>query len=339
MKYCLSRLRHPGLFGEMSYQTFSSDIPRHRAITFTSAEQVEETFLNLGIHQEMQQLGRGSFQADLTLRSTELADLFADRYSKACRMKLESPPDMVGLFFFRSANGKLLASGANVANDKLFFQPKGVVANLVTPHLAGSEVIAIPDSRFNKLFETLCPNHTRPECMTVINGNTRQLDALRRAVLKLLAQPGDCLDKEELSNLLAATIAWMGDSTGQWQPKDLRVREPCRRVAKLTEEYIQEHYADAIHIEDICRVTRVGVRTLQRCFREYFDVTISEFISSVRLKKAHCELVASHHSEKTVSHIALKHGFNHLGRFSFLFRQRYGDYPSEVLALRAGCKS
>jgi len=323
----------------MNYQTFSSDIPKHRAITFSSAEEVEEAFLNMGIHQEMQQLGRGSLQAVLAVRSTELADLFADRYSKACRMKLESPPDMVGLLFFRSANDKLLTSGANVANDKLFFQPKGVVANLVTPDLAGSEVISIPDSRFNKLFETLCPNHTRPERMTVIAGNTRQLDALRRAVLNLLAQPETSLDKEEISNLLAATIAWISDSTGQWQPKDVRVHEPCRRIAKLTEEYIQEHYTDAIHMEDICRVTGVGVRTLQRCFRQYFDVNISEYISSVRLQNAHRELVASHRLEKTVSHIALKHGFTHFGRFSALFSQRYGEFPSKVLALRAGCKS
>jgi len=179
----------------MNYRMFSSDIPKHRAITFTSAEQVEETFLNMGIHQEMQQLGRGSFQADLTARSTELADLFADRYSKACRMKLESPPDMVGLLFFRSANAKLLASGANVANDKLFFQPKGVVANLVTPDLAGSEVIAIPDSRFNKLFETLCPNHTRPECMTVINGNTKARGLPGQGRTFQLAGGNHCLDR------------------------------------------------------------------------------------------------------------------------------------------------
>jgi AraC-like DNA-binding protein len=323
----------------MNYRTFSSDIPRHRAITFSSVEEVEETFLNMGIHQEMQQLGRGSFQADLAVRSTELADLFADRYSKACRMKLESPPDTVGLLFFRSANDKLLASGANVANNKLFFQPKGVVANLVTPNLGGSEVIAITDSRFNKLFETLCPNQSRPERMTVIEGNPRQLDRLRRAILKLLNQPASCLDKEDISNLLAATIAWIGDSTGQWQPKDLRVHESCRRIARLTEEYIQEHYTNAIHMEDICRVTGVGVRTLQRCFREYFDVNISEYILSVRLQNAHRELVASHRSEKTVSHIALKHGFTHFGRFSALFSQRYGDFPSKVLALRAGCKS
>ena len=323
----------------MNYRTFSSDIPRHRAVTFGSAEEVEETFLNLGVSQEMQQLGRGSFQADLALRSTEFADLFADRYSKSCRMNLETTPGMVGFLFYRSANGKLLADGANVANDKLCFQPKGVVVNLVTPDLAGSEVIAITESRFNELFETLCPNHTRPERMTVIAGNTRQLDILRKEVLKLLAQPEACRDEEEVSNLLAATITWMRNSTGQWQPKDLRSHESCRRIAKLTEEYILEHYSDAIHMEDICRVTGVGLRTLQRCFREYFDVIITEYILNVRLQEAHSELVTSHRSEKTVSRIALKHGFNHLGRFSAFYHQRYGDYPNKVLALRAGQKS
>jgi AraC-like DNA-binding protein len=322
----------------MNYQNFSADIPSHRAITFGSAEEIEETFLNMEIRQEMQQLGRGGFQADMAARSTGLADLVADRYSKACRMQLSPPPDTIALVFYRSVNGKLLASGANVANDKLCFQPKGVEVSLVTPDLAGSETILITESRFNDLFETLCPNHTRPEHMRVIAGNTSQLDALRRAVLKLLAQPDAFLDQEELSNLLTATIAWIGDSTGR-QPKDLRVRETCRRIAKLTEDYIQVNYTDAIHMEDICRVTGVGVRTLQRYFSEYFDVTISEYILSVRLHKAHCELVTSHHSEKTVSQIALQHGFNHFGRFSVHFHQRYGECPSEVLAQRAGCKS
>ena len=83
----------------MNYRTFSSDIPQQRTITFGSAEEVEETFLNLGVSQEMQQLGRGSFQADLALRSTEFADLFADRYSKSCRMNLETTPGMVGFLF------------------------------------------------------------------------------------------------------------------------------------------------------------------------------------------------------------------------------------------------
>jgi len=323
----------------MSYQAFASDLPRDRTITFRSAEEVEETFLQLGVNQETRQLGRGSFRSDLAARSTGQVELFADRYSKACRMYLEPPAGMVGLLFFRSANGRLLASGANVANDKLFFLPKGVVSGLVIPDLAGSEAIGIPEARFNEMIELLCPTCTRLDRMAVMEGNTKQLSALKRAVLNLLMQPGEHMDQEELSNLLAASISWIGDSSGQSRREKFSVYQAKRRIAKQAEEYIEENYTDVINMVDICGVTGVGVRTLQRCFREYFEATITDCILNVRLRNAYRELATTHDSQKTVTHIALQHGFRHLGRFSITFRQRYGVSPNEVLALRAGQKS
>jgi AraC-like DNA-binding protein len=323
----------------MSYRSFASDLPRDRTITFRSAEEVEETFLQLGVNQQMCQLGRGSFRADLTTRSNGQVELFADRYSKACRVYLEPPQGMVGLLFFRSAHGRVLASGASAANDKLCFFPKGVVSGLVTSNLAGSEAIGIPEPRFNEMIGLLCPTFTRPDRMEVMEGNMKQLSALKRTVLNLLRQPGEHLDQEGLSNLLAAVISWIADSNGQSRPERLRVYRARRRVAKLTEEYIEENYADPIHMEDICGETGVGVRTMQRCFREYFDVTITDYILSVRLHNAYRELATTHGPQETVTRIALRHGFSHLGRFSISFRHRYGTSPNEVLALRTGQKS
>ena len=198
--------------------------------------------------------------------------------------------------FFRSANGRILASGASVANDKLCFFPKGVVSGLVTPDLAGSEAIGIPESRFNEMIGLLCPTYTRPDRMEVMEGNMKQLSALKRTVLNLLSQPGEHLNQEQLSNLLAASISWIGDSSGQSRPERLSIYRARRRVAKQAEEYIEENYADR-------------------------------------------ELATTHGLQKTVTQIALRHGFNHLGRFSIAFRHRYGTSPNEVLALRAGQKS
>jgi AraC-like DNA-binding protein len=323
----------------MNYQSFASDLPRDRTITFRSAEEVEETFLQLGVNQQMRQLGRGSFRSDLTARSAGQVELFADRYSKSCRMYLEPPQGMVGLLFFRSARGRVLASGASVANDKLCFFPKGVVSGLVTSDLAGSEAIGIPESRFNEMFGLLCPTCTRPDRMEVMEGNMKQLSALKRSVLNLLSQPGEHMDQEQLSNLLAASISWLGDSSGQSRPEGLWAYQVRRRVARLAEEYIEENYANPIHMEDICGVTGVGVRTLQRCFREYFEVTITDYILNVRLQNAYRELAIAHDPQKTVTRIAMQHGFRHLGRFSITFRQRYGISPNVVLALQAGQKS
>ena len=41
-----------------------------------------------------------------------------------------------------------------------------------------------------------------------------------------------------------------------------------------------------------------------------------DYLKAVRLDAAHRELAAAHPSEDSVTDIALRHGFNHLGRFS-----------------------
>ncbi len=106
---------------------------------------------------------------------------------------------------------------------------------------------------------------------------------------------------------------------------------------KRAQEFIEEYYYGAVCSQDLCRVTGVGVRTLQRNFREYFGLTISKYLKTVRLDAARRELATAHPSQVSVAEIAaLRHGFNHLGRFSIQFHERFGDSPRETLAMRAG---
>jgi transcriptional regulator GlxA family with amidase domain len=85
-------------------------------------------------------------------------------------------------------------------------------------------------------------------------------------------------------------------------------------------------------LEDLCRETEVGIRTLQRCFREYFDLTVTDYLKTVRLDAAYRELKASNGERNTVTQIALQNGFTHLGRFSAAYHMRFGEMPSETLA-------
>jgi len=323
----------------MTYEEFASDLPLHGTIAFTSVEENEETFRRHGVNQEMRQLGKGKYRSDFAVRDTEHAALFADRYSKACLMYLEPPAGTVGLIVFRSANERFLASGASVANDKLVVVPDGSGTDLVTSDLAGSEAFAVPEARFIEMAEVLCPTYVRPEGMAVIEGNTAQLHALRKGVLDLIAHPELDPHGDQVSSLVEQTIAWMGHSSRQWRPENFTVNGARRRVAKLAQEFIEEDYYKSIRLEDLCRVTGVGVRTLQRAFREYFDLTITDYLKAVRLDASRRELAAAHPPEESVSVIALRHGFTHFGRFSGEFRRRFGELPKETLAMRAGRKS
>ena len=324
----------------MDYMEFASDLPLHRTTVFRSAEENEEMMQRLGVTQQMRQMGTGKFRADLAVRSTAQAEFYADRFSKSISMYLEPPPGMVGVLFPRSASGRFLASGQDTGNAKVVVIHAGSGIDIVIPDLAGSEALTIPQPRFTAMVEALSPTSDPQASLAVIEGNTAQLRTLRKAVINLLTHPELEPNDEEFSNLLAATIIWITHGTNQsWRSNASPVHAARVRIAKLAQEFIEEHHRETVCIEDLCHVTGVGVRTLQRCYREYFDVSISSYLKTVRLDAARRELTAAYPLEHSVTTIALRNGFTHLGRFSGEFRRRFGESPKDVLAIRAGRKS
>jgi len=320
----------------MNYDEFSSDLPSERTIRFDSAEEMEETFLQWGINQPIRQLGKGKFRSALAAQNTEQTDLFSDRYNTAISVYLEPQPGSVILLFPRSASGFFMVNGEDVGNDRLIVMAEGCSADIVVPALAGSEAIAIHETQFIDMIQVLCPMAVPLDVSAIADGDTAQLHALRKAVAHLVARPESGVRDEDVANVIARTIAWMGDSCLQWGTERLKWVGARTRVARLAQEYIEEHYREAVHIEDLCRVTGVGVRTLQRCFREYFDVTVSNYLKTVRLDMARRQLLAAHRSNDSVTQIAMDNGCTHLGRFSVEFRERFGRSPKETLAMQVG---
>jgi AraC-like DNA-binding protein len=317
----------------MTYEDFTAHLPSDRTQSFTSAEEIQEVVRRYGVSDYLvRQLGRGEFRSDWWMLETEEADLFSDRYNKAISLYLEPPVGAVGFMFGVSAGGQFLASGEEAGNDKLVFYPEGT--DIVTEGLAGSEAITVPEQRFAEMVEALCPQLERGR-VAVIGGNTAELHALRKGVVDLLAHPETDPRGEQAANLVAGTIAWMGHACADWNREIASIAGAKTRVAKLAQEYIEESYREVVRTEDLCRVAGVGVRTLQRCFRNHFGLTVMQYLKTVRLTAAHGELVASDPAQSSVAGIALRHGFSHLGRFSVEFRQRFGEEPREALARHA----
>lgn len=104
------------------------------------------------------------------------------------------------------------------------------------------------------------------------------------------------------------------------------------KIAKLTQKYIEVHYRETIKLEDLCLEMGIGTRKLQRCFKETFSLTITDYIKSTRLNAVNQELAESDSPHDAIATIALNHGFNHLGRFSTVYRKHFGETPSETLA-------
>ena len=99
---------------------------------------------------------------------------------------------------------------------------------------------------------------------------------------------------------------------------------------KLAEDYIHAHLKDPLSIDDLVTVTGVSQRSVFEGFKSFRGTTPMKYVLQLRLEKVRGELLTSG-PNRTVTDIALKWGFNQLGRFSVCYKKVYGESPSETL--------
>ena len=321
-----------------NYQEFASDL-RCPTIVCSSIEENEETLAVFDVDQHVRQIGKGRFRAHIAVRTVGEIDFFADRYNTALSLHCGSVKGTVGFMFPRSASGRFLASGEQLGEDRLIFVTDYSGTDIVIPALAGTEDIALSPEALEQRMAVLCPTIGIPEQATIYEGDPQELHVLRQAVVNIVSEPTKRFSEEQVANLIDRTVAWIGESAPYWGPETLTLDPNRSRIARKAQEFIEEHYDGCFRMEDLCRETGVGVRTVQRCFKDYFDVTVTEYLKTKRLDAAHRDLGAAHPNTDTVTDIALQHGFGHLGRFSVEFKERFGESPGVTLATSGSQKS
>ena len=96
-------------------------------------------------------------------------------------------------------------------------------------------------------------------------------------------------------------------------------------------EFARAHAAMPIAISDMAAAAGVSTRALQQNFRRFLGVTPMGYLRQLRLESAHYDLVNADPSA-TITEIAQRWGFVHMGRFAKEYRAAFGVSPSTDLA-------
>ena len=104
--------------------------------------------------------------------------------------------------------------------------------------------------------------------------------------------------------------------------------------ARRARAYLDANLDRAVSLAELCRITGTSARTIQYAFRDRYGVAPQVYHRSQRLSAVQRTLKRQWPGETTVTEAAFDHGFWHLGRFSQVFKTRFGESPSETLARR-----
>jgi AraC-like DNA-binding protein len=102
------------------------------------------------------------------------------------------------------------------------------------------------------------------------------------------------------------------------------------RHVRKAEDFVRGNLDNPISLDDIANAAGVTARSLQLGFRNFRNTSPMALLRSERLRRVHEELMAGAPGT-SVTEVATRWGFSHLGRFSQIYKEKYGQSPSKTL--------
>ena len=103
------------------------------------------------------------------------------------------------------------------------------------------------------------------------------------------------------------------------------------KTALAIRDQVIHHLDGKVSIKSLAKQYEVSEKTLQNSFRSLFGFTPNKFLRQLKLNLVHHELQKSNPEQTTVTEIALKWGFEHMGSFSAYYTELFGENPSQIL--------
>ncbi len=165
-----------------------------------------------------------------------------------------------------------------------------------------------------------------PSAIAVSDAPAALLDAVVR-LLRLLDEPGD---RRALAPLVKREILWrlitgeQGATVRQLGLADSSLSHISRAV-----RWIREHYAQPFRVEDVARMSGMGVSAFYRNFQAVTAMSPIQFQKQIRLQQARL-LLATH--PRDVTGVAQRVGYDNPSQFSREYRRQFGVPPSRDAA-------
>jgi len=115
--------------------------------------------------------------------------------------------------------------------------------------------------------------------------------------------------------------------------REMPVRQPSVLpvFVRRAEQYIAQHLKDDIQLSDIVEAAGVPARTLYHGFERFMGHSPMRWLRLRRLESARADIIASD-GEISVTALANQYWIGHGGRFANMYREIYGEQPSQTLS-------
>jgi AraC family ethanolamine operon transcriptional activator len=285
------------------------------------------------------------------IRETQTADVHKSAVLRAglCSVSFVEDPDPRSAFSkHRQDSARLRYSQYRQDSTKhLFFLPCGREVDVNVPAGFRSVYATFDQDVLLERARHLNPRLWERAPDDLMSLHTRRLRILATLLSDVLEpgapglRPGVRVDPQRMAHALidAAAFALSGTSLPE-------ATEPPRGETSLRSVrtvMAARAFVDACHavgdlptVVDLCAQAGVSQRALQYAFQEMLGLTPLAYLRAARLNQVRTELNRPNRPDLTVTDVAMRWGFFHLGRFAREYQALFLERPSQTLARAMG---
>lgn len=225
-------------------------------------------------------------------------------------------------------------------DDTAFFMPANIEYDIHVP--AGCKTIyaSFSQEEFLAAARLLDPRHWEKPVDSVAPIRTTQAAQFKQTVegwfdsVVAATVRGDSINPQIMRASLFQTFLQIATASTQDDPvPSVTDRARALQLGRMARAYAESRFdlGELPGIDDICAFVGVSERTLQYAFREYVGMSPVAYLRRCRLNRARSVLKASDPRTTTVTQVAMRFGFLHLGRFAADYGQLFHQPPSATL--------
>ncbi|MGI9244876.1 MAG: helix-turn-helix domain-containing protein [Verrucomicrobiales bacterium] len=282
------------------------------------------------------QLDRGEAEFQLTHAGIGGCQIARARFDRMLLQRGQAPPGMRTFVIPVKPDSTLEWRGRRVGGCDLLVFPEG--GELASCSPAGFDMItySVPVHRLDQMCEEL----QLPDLAQMLSGREvvsleeKAMAKLRWSFLRCTtaleaasAIPRAAGLREEVGKGLASEILLVL-ANGHLRTRSLPSARQQSACLDSAMRIIEGCGAVGLSVQQLCRETGVSERTLQYAFRGRFQLGPKAFLQAWRLNRVRRDLSVTSPRQLTISDVANRYGFWHLGQFAADYRRQYGELPS-----------
>ncbi|MBU1297377.1 MAG: helix-turn-helix domain-containing protein [Gammaproteobacteria bacterium] len=225
-------------------------------------------------------------------------------------------------------------------SDTLFFLPEQTEYDIFVPTGVQTNYVSLSQETFLNNARILNPSLWENPPQQLVSLKTDQFIHFKAALnlwfntAEALRSKGIIADDNIVSDSLLQQVLHIVTATNlEDSPPSPTERQRAFHTCRMARAFVEHKLAADIipTIADICAFVGVSERTLQYAFRAYVNMPPLAYLRLCRLNQVRATLLVSDPQTTTVTALAMRFGFLHLGRFALDYKQVFSESPSATL--------